>query len=101
MVRGLTGNFRRRLRRRLETSRFVVKTIKVQRRSRPESTREAIRESEEEYMAAIALAARRITLAITLICIESARTQMAKGVFRTLIAHFAFHSAFCLRSSSS
>ena len=70
LVRGLTGNFRRRLPRRHETRRFVVHTIKVQSRSSPESTREAMRESEEEYIAAIALAARRITFAITLIYLE-------------------------------
>jgi hypothetical protein len=49
------------------TSRLVDQIIKVQRRSRTESTKEAIRESELEYAAAMHFAISRTTLAMTLI----------------------------------
>lgn len=63
-----TGNF---LRKRLilhPTSLFVVQTMTVHRRSRAESTNEAINEREEENIAATPLAASKRILAITLIC---------------------------------
>lgn len=50
-----------------ETRRLVVQIMRVQRRSRAESTREAIREREEEKKTATILAARRRMLARTLI----------------------------------
>ena len=49
------------------TSLLVVKIMRVQRRSRAESTREAIKEREVEEKAARHFAARRRMLAITLI----------------------------------
>ena len=45
----------------------MVQIMRVHRRSRAESTREAMREREEEVNAAAILAARRRMLAITLI----------------------------------
>ena len=52
---------------RRETSLLVVKMMRVQRRSRAESTREAMREREVDLRVARDLAARRRMLAITLI----------------------------------
>ena len=49
--------------------------MRVQRRSRAESTREAIREREEEDVAAKALPARRRMLAITFILRVSVLAQ--------------------------
>lgn len=62
-----TGNLRRRRLIFHWTSLLVVHTMTVQSRSRAESTREAIREREEDPIAAITLAARRTTLATTFI----------------------------------
>ena len=50
------------------TSLFVVQMIRVQSRSRAESTSEAMSEREEDAKAAMTLAMRRMTLAMTLIC---------------------------------
>ena len=49
------------------TSLLVVKIMRVQSRSRAESTSEAIREREEEWTTAMHFAARRRMLAMTLI----------------------------------
>jgi len=57
------------------TSLLVVQIINVHRRSRAESTREAISESDDELKAAMTLATRRTMLAITLIYCTSALTQ--------------------------
>lgn len=62
-----TGNLCRNLRILHWTSLFVVQTINVHRRSRAESTSDAIRDSDEELKAAMPLATRRRTLAMTLI----------------------------------
>ena len=50
------------------TSLFVVQMMRVQSRSRAESTSEAMSEREEDAKAAMTLAMRRMTLAMTLIC---------------------------------
>ena len=50
------------------TSLFVVQMMRVQSRSRAESTSEAMSEREEDAKAAMTLAMRRVTLAKTLIC---------------------------------
>ena len=63
-----TGNLRRRLFSRHCTNLFVDHTIRVHRRSRAESSREAMRDSEEDWVVAIALAANSNTLAMMLIC---------------------------------
>ena len=63
-----TGNLCWRRRIFQATSLLVVHIIKVQSKSRAESTREAIRDREEEKKAAHILAMRRRTLATTLIC---------------------------------
>ena len=62
-----TGNLRCRLFSRHSTSLVVVHTIRVHRRSRAESRREAIRDSEEDWVVAIALAARSKMLAMIFI----------------------------------
>ena len=64
-----TGNLRFRALNLHETNLFVVQTISVQRRSRPESTSEAMREREEEKKTAPIFAARRSTFEMTLICV--------------------------------
>ena len=50
------------------TSLFVVQMMRVQSRSRAESTSEAMSEREEDAKAAMTLAMRRMILAMTLIC---------------------------------
>lgn len=54
------------------TSLLVVQIMIVHRRSRAESTREAMSESDDELKAAMTLAMRRAMLASTLICCTSA-----------------------------
>ena len=63
-----TGNLCRSRRMFHWTSLFVVQMMRVQSRSRAESTSEAMREREEDAKAAMTLAMRRMTLAMTLIC---------------------------------
>ena len=62
-----TGNFLRSFLILQPTSLLVVQTINVQRRSRAESTSDAMRERDEEYPAAMPFAASRMMLATTLI----------------------------------
>ena len=69
-----TGNFRTRNERRQFTRRLVVQSMPVQRRSRAESRREAIRDREFDWDDATALAARRRMFAATL-------TLMAQRAF--------------------
>lgn len=82
-----TGNLRLRLSRRHCTSLFVVQTMRVHNRSRAESRREATRESEEDWVAAAALAANSIMLAITLIYISKLAYIPLPGVSRLLAHH--------------
>ena len=63
-----TGNLCRSRRILHWTSLLVVQMIRVQSRSRAESTSEAMSEREEDAKAAMTLAIRRMTLAMTLIC---------------------------------
>lgn len=62
-----TGNFFLSLSSRQPTSLLVVQMMTVQRRSSAESTRDAIKESELDQIAATPLAASRRTLTATLI----------------------------------
>ena len=80
-----TGNFFCRELRRHCTMRLVLQTMRVQRRSRAESTVEARREREPEEVTAMILPMRRRMLAKTLM----------------LMAHFARLPAFRRRSFSS
>jgi len=86
------------------TSLLVVQMIEVHRRSRAESTRDAMSESDDELKAAMTLAMRRTTLAITLIYCTSVLPWSLRERIRqvTLMAHFALLSPFrlCSRSSS-
>jgi len=61
------GNFFLRLSMRQPTSRFVTQMMMVQRRSRAESTRDAIKERELDQIAATPLAPRRRMFTRTLI----------------------------------
>lgn len=84
------------------TSLFVVQMIIVHNRSKAESTREAISDSDEEENAATIFAIRRKTLAMTLVYRAvsiTEQTQDNRGL--TLIAHLAFLSPFLLFSLSS
>ena len=62
-----TGNFFLSLSRRQPTSLLVTQMMTVQRRSRAESTRDAMRESELDQIAATPFAANRSILTQTLI----------------------------------
>lgn len=66
-LRRPTGNLCRSFRILHCTSLLVVQMINVHKRSKAESTKEAIKESDEEPNAATILAIRSITLATTLI----------------------------------
>ena len=67
------------------TSLFVVQMIKVQSRSRAESTREAMSEREEDVTAAMILATRRRMLAMTLIYRESVESFTKESAARPYI----------------